>query len=109
LERVINPLNPGIRSKAAVEVRAAATDREEMKLKKYKDFAKENNVTVIPFAIETFGGFGNMALSFVERLSNFVAANKGTLKKTEKKYIMQRLSFLCQRKNANMILARKFG
>ncbi len=53
---------------------------------------------LIPFAIETFGGFGNIAMSFVDRLSVFAAANKGTAKKLEKRQMIQRISFVCQRK-----------
>ncbi len=45
----INPLNQGMKSKAAKEVGAAAAERETSKMKKYKEFAIANNITVTLF------------------------------------------------------------
>jgi hypothetical protein len=101
-----NPLNQGIRSKAAMEVGAAATERETFKMKKYEEFSITNNITVIPFSIETFGGLGKVAQCFLDRLATFVAQNKGSTSKVERRYMAQRISFISQRRNARMIIDR---
>jgi hypothetical protein len=105
----INPVNSTVRSKAASSAGAATVEREKQKLKKYARFSEENHVTIIPFAIETFGGIGPMAQAFLHRVATFSARTHGIEDKMERKMMLQKLSFVTQRMVARMIIDRNIG
>ena len=103
---VVNPLNANIVSKAAVEEGAAASEAAHRKCTKYAPYVAANNVSFIPFIMETFGGFGLDAIAFTKRLATQASRHRGTDYKTEKKHLFQKLSLTLQRGIAKMLIAR---
>ena len=103
---VVNPLRAGAVAKSAQEQGATAAATAETKSKKYASYVATNNVSFIPFIMETYGGLGIEAISFVKRLATQVARHRGTEYKMEKKHLFQKLSLTLQRGVARMLTAR---
>ena len=103
---VVNPINAGILSKSANESGAAATAAANRKYAKYAAYVETSNVSFIPFIMETFGGLGYEASIFVKRLATYVARNRGSDYKTEKKHMFQKISLTLQREIAKMMVSR---
>lgn len=105
---VVNPLNAGVVSRAATDQGAAAAEAAERKCTKYAPYVAANNVSFIPFIMETFGGLGTDAIMFIKRLATQAARHRGSEYKTEKKHLFQKLSITLQRGIASMLISRMF-
>ncbi len=62
---VRNPTCPSHLVAASKKSLATAAAAEREKTTKYRDIAKDNDATFVPFAIETYGGIGDEANKFV--------------------------------------------
>ena len=50
---------------------ATAKKREKAKIRQYSDMSRQQNATFVPFVLETFGGFGSRAVSFLKVVADF--------------------------------------
>jgi len=103
---VVNPLKVGSVAKSAKEQGATAAKAAEDKCRKYAPYVAANDVSFIPFIMETYGGLGVDAIAFIKRLATQVARHRGTEYKTEKKHLFQKLSLTLQRGVAKMLTSR---
>ena len=87
-------------SKTSRKPGAAANDRETFKLSHYKNLAQEYEV--IPIGVETLGGFGDSATSFINELGRRLTAVSGEKRATQ--FLRQRLSLCIQKGNAKCVL-----
>ena len=73
-----------------------------------KDGKKANHnvggMGIVPMAVETFGGWGQRAMSTIAHLSTLLAAQSGTRQADELRCMYQRHCIALQRDNARMIL-----
>lgn len=65
---VVNPADATHAERSARNAKTELKYREAAKINKYRDIAQEHNAVVVPFACSAFGGLGDAALAFVQRL-----------------------------------------
>jgi hypothetical protein len=65
---VVNPADPSHAERSAKNAKTELEYRERAKVRKYRDIAAAQNAVVVPFACSAFGGLGDEALKFVQRL-----------------------------------------
>ena len=106
---VVNPLKAGSVAKSAKEQGATAIKAAGEKHKKYASYIAANNVSFIPFIMETYGGLGIEAIGFIKRLATQVARHRGTSYIDEKRHLFQKLSLTLQRGVAIMLTSRMHG
>ena len=104
---VVNPLKAGSVAKSAKEQGATAIKAAGEKHRKYDSYI--NNVSFIPFIMETYGGLGIEAIGFIKRLATQVARHRGTSYRDEKRHLFQKLSLTLQRGVAIMLTSRMHG
>ena len=88
---VVNPLKAGSVAKSAKEQGATAIKAAEEKHRKYASYLAANNVSFIPFIMETYGGLGIEAIGFIKRLATRVARRRGTSYISTNKSVVARL------------------
>lgn len=65
---VVNPADASHAERSARNAKTELKYRENAKVNKYSDIAAEHKAVVVPFACSAFGGLGDAALGFVQRL-----------------------------------------
>ncbi|MCP5014439.1 MAG: hypothetical protein GY938_04055 [Ketobacter sp.] len=68
----------------------------------------KKDIDFIPLAIESFGGWGTLAIDAINTMSRRIADLKGLDRNDTRLQIYQRLSVMLQRMNASMWLDRKY-
>ena len=71
---IVNPTAPS-NLVHAQRMLGAATEAEKRKIRKYDELSSQQNYTFIPFVIETYGGIGKKAQTFLDALSVFAHDN----------------------------------
>ena len=96
-----------ITSGTASTALGAARFRERQKHSKYDDQAKAEGATFFPFVLETYGGFGTEASTFIHKISKLYCENSPfpVNRNTFMSKISQSISITLQRGNALVQLA----
>ena len=100
------PLQSTVINKAAEEVGYACKLAEERKFAASAELCQQSGLDFIPLALETSGGFGSCATSFLTVLAERCADNNMRDRVIEKRQLFQRINVAVHRSNANMILSR---
>ena len=93
--------------RASQQAGYAAAQGEQYKIDKNADKCRQAGLGFTPLLAETFGGWGQQAMSTFSQLSSLIAARSGTKASDELRWMYQRHSVALQRDNARMILARR--
>ena len=102
---VTSPLQKSLLVKSAAEPEAALSRARDAKLSKYRD-SLPADLDLIPLAVTTFGAWEYDALQNIREIARLHAANKGLVKATTEKFLLQKLSVSLQRENAELWMAR---
>ena len=100
------PLQSTLINRAAKEVGYACKLAEERKLPASVELCQQSGFEMVPLALETSGGFGTSAISFLTVLAERCADNNLRDRPAEKLHFFQRLNVAVHRSNANMVLSR---
>ena len=100
------PLQSTLINRAAEEVGYACKLAEERKLAASTELCQQSGFEFIPLALETSGGFGTSATSFLTLLAERCADNNLRDRAAEKRQLFQRINVAVHRSNANMVLSR---
>ena len=100
------PLHSTLINRAAEEVGYACKLAEERKLAASAELCQQSGFEFLPLALETIGGFGTSATSFLTLLSERCADNNLRDRAAEKRQLFQRINVAVHRSNANMVLSR---
>ena len=104
---VTSPVAAAARHRASQQDGHAARQGEQQKLAKYADKCREADLGFSPIVVETFGRWGQQAMSIFLHLSTLLAVGSGTRAADQSRWMYQRHSILLQQHNARMLLARK--
>ena len=100
------PLQSTLINRAAEEVGYVCKLAEERKLAASAELCQQSGFEFIPLALETSGGFGTSATSFLTLLSERCADNNLRDRAAEKRQLFQRINVAVHRSNANMVFSR---
>ena len=100
------PLQSTVINRAAEEVGYACKLAEERKFAASAQLCEQSGIDFIPLAMETSGGFGSRATSFLTVLAERCADNNMRDRIAEKRELFQRINVAIHRSNANMLLSR---
>ena len=100
---VVSPVVNTVVRSAALKGGAAAAAAEARKDKHALEACRTQNIDFLPLALESFGGYGRRALSFIRQLAHFVAQRSGRTRSEETRYLFQSISVELQRGNAIMV------
>ena len=100
------PLQSTLINRAAGEVGYACKMAEGQKLAASIELCQQSGFEFIPLALETSGGFGTSATSFLTVLAERCADNNLPDRAAEKLQLFQRINVAVHRSNANMVLSR---
>lgn len=99
-----NPLTATRMQRTAAKPLSTAVLTEDAKRRKYHHLRKPDT-EVIPFVIETTGGFGDDAYNFLKRIARKIPASKRGTRETRnfRKLMMTKLSITLMRRNLRLI------
>ena len=100
---------PSPRLQAAVQLPLAAAAEHEDRKRNDRDTARrcqEHGVTLVPFVVESFGGWCQSAQDAIGTLAYYWAAKQGTDLSMAVSYVYTGLSSRLWRANARSVLAR---
>ncbi|MCP4991242.1 MAG: hypothetical protein GY928_35880 [Colwellia sp.] len=80
---------------------------ENAKISKHGENCKLENIIFVPLAVDSFGGWGELALDTFDKLARRLADYRGKDRNEEITRIYQRLSIELQRQNGEMFILRK--
>ena len=100
------PLQSTFINRAAEEVGYACKLAEDRKLAASVKLCQQSGFEFIPLALETSGGFGTSATSFLTVLAEVCADNNLRDRAAEKLQLFQRINVTVHRSNAKMVLSR---
>ena len=84
----------------------AAAAAEQLKFSESLDYCRQKGLWFVPMAVETFGGWGKVAIGAFRQMSILMAATSGRRAADELRWMYQRHSVVLQRDNARMIIRR---
>jgi hypothetical protein len=102
----VNPLLPDVLTGTIKNAKFAANDRERKKSEKYRANLDTHGIGFRPFAMTTYGGFGDHALTFIHELATVISRNEDTQIGTEMKRIYEHLSIVAHNSFADAIIDR---
>ena len=103
---VVSPVAETVVREAADEGGAAAAAAELLKDDKALEACAQQDIDFLPLALESFGGWGKLALTFFRKLGRLIAQRSGRPESLETRYMFQSMSVALQRGNAIMIQER---
>ena len=101
----LQPTQSTVSKRATEEVGYACKLAEERKFAAWAELCQQSGFDFIPLALETSGGFGPSATSFLTVLAERCADNLRD-SAAEKHQLFQRINVAVHRSNANMVLSR---
>ena len=97
-----------MRLPAASTPGAALSDAEDIKYTRHWDGCDAAGITFIPLAVETLGGWAPTAVKTLARMAILADSRRGMARDASAAFprLIQQLSVILMRGNANMIIAR---
>ncbi len=83
-----------------------AAQAEDNKNQKYRDNCSKNGFHFIPFVIESLGGFGRQALTFLDKLAVMLAERKGMDVPKCATYLRRKINFVAIQATASVVACR---
>ena len=103
---VFTPFSPHLVSNAAVKPLHTASEAEKIKRAKYEAACDQRGIKFVPFAVETTGGLGKVALDLAKDLLGRVSKRFNQPFPTVAHYYYQQLSVSLQRQVARSVVDR---
>ena len=100
------PLQSTVIKRAGEEAGYACKLAEERKLAASAELCQQSGFEFLPLALETSGGFGTSATSFLTVLAERCADNNLRDRAAEKYQLFQLINVTVHRSNANMVLSK---
>ena len=79
---IVHPTCPSHIHAAQTQLKTAE-DAAKAKINKYKDLAKANEGDIVPFAIESYGGYSEAACRLIEEIAVFASTHESAWSKAE--------------------------
>ena len=92
---------------AAEEGGSALAKAVQRKVQGVAEACQQQGLVFLPIALETLGGFHQVAVEQVKRIGAAIARNQGSDEKVTTRQLFQRLSITLMRGNAALILGRR--
>ena len=92
---------------AAEEGGSALAKAVQRKVQGVAEACQQHGLVFLPIALETLGGFHQVAVEQVKRIGAAIARNQGSDEKVATRQLFQRLSITLMRGNAALILGRR--
>jgi hypothetical protein len=103
---VVNPLQAALVRRTAEEGEAAVQHAHNTKVQKYSDRCAGEGLEFIPMAVDTFGGWHEVALQAITKLGRQLARVVGKEEAEAVRHLRQRAAVLLVRDNVTMMLSR---
>ena len=103
---VISPMQVLTLQGASTSQGSAIVVAEERKKTLYSDACHSEGISFLPLAVETLGGWGSEALSFIKHLARLQALRLDLDQAVSSNHLLQRLSVCLWRHNATMWTSR---
>ena len=104
---VVNPLQQALVARASEEGDFAVAHALKEKLRKYEARCSAEAITILPLAVDSFGGWHKVGLKTITRLGRQLARNLVKDEDEGGSHIRRRLGVLIVRDNAAMMASRK--
>ena len=104
---VTGPLARSNVAAAAEEAGSALVKAVQRKVQGVAEACQQQGLVFLPIALETLGGFHQVAVEQVKRIGAAIARNQGSDERLATRQLFQRLSLTLMRGNAALIVGRK--
>ena len=103
---IVAPFASDLLQQAAQRPGQAAAAAEQLKFAESLEYCRQKSLWFVPMAMETFGGWGKVAIRAFRQMSILMAATSGRRASEELRWMYQRHSVALQRDNTRMIIRR---
>jgi hypothetical protein len=94
---IVNPVAPSNVVRAATHLAATAQASEQTKLIMYGTKCADNQLEFCPLVMESFGGFGPLAIPIFKKISKAMSTRREEDESDAMNTLCNRLSFVCQK------------